>query len=262
MRIFPSMGRDVLMALLAFVLVNTYAGPVAAQPFEVKEPEVEKGELEIEYNGAVQDGFPEEDDDDDDDEENVRHAHEVAVGYGITDFLKVEAGVALEALEDENLKATNIEIEAVLEILEQDEQGLGLGLFGGIEPRINDEATNELEFGPIFSFALGGIQNTANTFFERSFGKNREEGWGFAYAWQSKVELEEGLGIGIEAYGEAEDIGEDPPIEEQEHRLGPVVYYEAELGEDRELGISLGLLFGLTKSTPDVAVKWNVELEL
>jgi len=261
MRIIPSMGRDAIMALLAFVLINTYAGPVTAQTFEVKEPEVEQGEIEIEVNGAVQGGFPEEDDDDDD-EENVRHAHEVAVGYGITDFLKVEAGLALEALEDEELKATNFEIEAVLELLEQEEQGVGVGLFGAIEPRIDDDATNEIEFGPIFSFALGGVQNTANTFFERSFGRNREEGWGFAYAWQSKVELEEGLGIGIEAYGEAEDIGEDPPIEEQEHRLGPVVYYEAELGDDRELGISLGLLFGLTKSTPDVAVKWNFELEL
>ncbi len=262
MRIFPTKGLDVTVALFAFVLFNTYAGPVTAQPFEVKEPEVEKGEFEIEVNGAVQGGFPEEDDDDDDDEGNVRHAHEFAVGYGITDFLKVEAGLALEALEDEDLKATNFEIEAVLELLEQDEQGVGLGLFGAIEPRIDDEATNEVEFGPIFSFALGGVQNTANTFFERSFGRNREEGWGFAYAWQSKVELEEGLGIGIEAFGEAEDIGEDPPIEEQEHRLGPVVYYEAELGEDRELGISLGLLFGLTKSTPDVALKWNFELEL
>jgi len=261
MRIFPSTGRELIMAFFAFVLINTYAGPASAQPFEVKEPEVEKGEFEIEYNGAVQDGFPEEDDDDDD-EENVRHAHEVAVGYGITDFLKVEAGVALEALEVEELKATNFEIEAVLELLEQDEQGVGVGLFGAIEPRIDDDATNEVEFGPIFSFALGGVQNTANTFFERSFGRNREEGWGFAYAWQSKVELEEGLGIGIEAFGEAEDIGEDPPIDEQEHRLGPVVYYEAELGDDRELGISLGLLFGLTKSTPDVAVKWNFELEL
>ena len=31
MRIFPSVGRDVVMAILAVVLVNTYAGPVAAQ---------------------------------------------------------------------------------------------------------------------------------------------------------------------------------------------------------------------------------------
>ena len=255
--LFKSLRPTVLSTVM---LALAFALPVGAQPFEVVEPEVEKGEFEIEANGAVQTGFPEAEDDDD--EEAVRHAHELAIGYGLTDFLKLEAGVTLEKEVGEDLQATNFEIEATLELLEQEESGLGLGFFAAIEPRIDDEATDEFEFGPIFAFALGGVQNTANTFFEKSFGKNREEGWGFAYAWQSKVELEEGLGIGIEAFGEVEDIGEDPPVSEQEHRLGPVVYYDMELGEDREIGIAFGVLFGLTKSTPDVAFKWNVELEL
>jgi len=246
------------VVLSAAVLAGAFVLPVAAQPFEVVEPEVEKGEFEIEVNGAVQTGLPEGDDD----EEAVRHAHELAVGYGLTDFLKIEAGVTLEKEVGEDLQATNFEVEATLELLEQEESGFGLGFFAAIEPRIDDEATDEFEFGPIFAFALGGVQNTANTFFEKSFGKNREEGWGFAYAWQSKVELEEGLGIGIEAFGEVEDIGEDPPVSEQEHRLGPVVYYDMEVGEDREIGIAFGVLFGLTEATPDVAFKWNVELEL
>ena len=245
----------------AILLVGGLLQTAAAQPFEVKEAEVEKGELEIELNGAVQSGFPPEGDDDDE-EENIRHAHEASIGYGITEFLKIEAGLVGEAEVGEQLVVTNAEVSATFEFLEQEADGFGLAFYAGIEPRIDDDATNEVEFGPIFAFTHCNIETTVNTFLERSFGANREEGTGFAYAWQSRIEVDEGVGVGFEAYGEVEDIGEPGLVSEQEHRLGPVAYFETEFGEDQELSIDVGLLFGLTRDTPDLAIKWNIALEL
>lgn len=244
---------------LTAVLMCVFSQPALSQPFEVIEPEVEAGEIELEVIGAYQTGFPEEDDDDD--EENVRHAHEVAVGYGVTDFLKIEAGLVFEQEVEENLRATNVEVSATLEILEQEETGFGLALYAGIEPSIHDESTNGFEIGPVIGFEAGPVEFTVNTFFEETFGRNKEEGTGFEYAVQAKIELEENLGVGVELFGEVENIGDPDPASEQEHRIGPVVYYETEVGDDQELSVDLGLLFGMTRSTPNVAIKWNVELE-
>ena len=246
--------------VLATALICVLEQPALAQPFEVVEPEVEQGEIEIEVIGAVQSGFPEADDDDE--EENVRHSHEVSAGYGVTDFLKIEAGLLFEQEVGENLRATNVEVSTTLEILEQEETGFGLALYAGIEPSIHDESTNGFEIGPVLGLAAGPVEFIVNTFFEETFGRNKEEGTGFEYAVQAKIELEENLGIGVELFGEVENIGDPDPTREQEHRIGPVVYYETEVGDDQELSVDVGLLFGMTRATPDVAIKWNVELEL
>jgi len=246
--------------LCGVLLFAFFVQAASAQPFEVVEQDVEEGELEIEAVGAVQLGFPEEDDDDE--EETIRHAHEMSVEYGVTHFWRVEFSLATEAAVDASLRATNVALENTIEILEQGVNGLGVSLFASVEPRIHRDATNEVELGPIFSFAIGEVETTVNAFFEKTFGRNREEGWGHGYAVQSKIEIDEGFGVGVEAFGEIENIGDVPAVREQEHRLGPVVYFEMPVGDDQELTMDFGVLFGLTPQTPDVAVKWSIGLAL
>ena len=54
----------------------------------------------------------------------------------------------------------------------------------------------------------------------------------------------------------------DPPsADDQEHRIGPVALFEAEIGDWGEIGIELGFLFGLTDATPDNTFKFNLEYE-
>jgi hypothetical protein len=40
-----------------------------------------------------------------------------------------------------------------------------------------------------------------------------------------------GFSLGFEAFGEIEKIANDPPTDEQEHRIGPVELFETELGD-------------------------------
>jgi hypothetical protein len=120
-----------------------------------------------------------------------------------------------------------------------------------------------VEFGPLVELPLGRLTNTANAIFERSFGEDRESPTvGFEYAWQSVVDIAGGFGAGFEAFGEIEKIANDPPsADDQEHRIGPVALFEAELGEWGEIGIEVGFLFGLTNATPDNTFKCNLEYE-
>jgi len=88
------------------------------------------------------------------------------------------------------------------------------------------------------------------------------------------------FGIGVEAYGEVEDLGDAPPLDQQEHRLGPVIYWspgdnhsgvhtehhglkdEGAVGADTShMSAAFGVLFGLTDVTNDVTLKWDLEVE-
>ncbi len=67
---------------------------------------------------------------------------------------------------------------------------------------------------------------------EQTFGRNSVNGTAFAYAWQVKLNVAEGLALGIEGYGTIDNIGNPPPGGEQEHRVGPVIYTELDLGRE------------------------------
>ena len=101
--------------LLRFALVSASAAaslalahPAFAQ-FVINEPTVENGELEFETHGSFQSGFPDEDEKnaketdeeeapgaDEEEEPFTRHGHEIEMGYGFTDFWKLELGLGLQ----------------------------------------------------------------------------------------------------------------------------------------------------------------------
>lgn len=242
-------------------------GPAYAQ-FEVESPRVDAGVLELEALGSVQSRFPDEeeeggdeaDDEGEEDEENQRQRYEFSVGYGITEFWRPELGLVLEQRKGRDLKADAVEIQNTFQVLSTDlvEAGLLLAYEGSLRDDLH-----ALEWGPLAELSIGRLTSTANGLFERPFGDDRETPTvGFAYAWQSMVDIAGGLGVGFEAFGEIEKIANDPPsLSEQEHRLGPVALFELALGDWGEIGIELGFLFGLTDATPDNTFKFNLEFE-
>ena len=149
-------------------------------------------------------------------------------------------------------------------------------------------ATNTIEFGPIVSFTAGRASLVLNPFFEKTFGENREEGIAFTYAWRLAYQVAHQLSVGIEGYGEVENLGKAPHFQDQVHRMGPVLYFgtlhgvhssskghgahnsvasghlhhEQAKQSRGEWHAEIGVLFGVTKATPDTALKLNVGLEL
>ncbi len=276
--------------VIAFGLINS-----ALAQFEIEEPEVEKGEVEVEYQGAYHSGLPEASDEEGLENEVIRHGTGLEVGIGLTNYLSLGLQVEFEEERGEDGRFSDFDVseigfESRLVLLPINGDGFGSSLFFEFEKTIGDgEEGKKIGIGPILKTARGPLSATANLFFSHNFDvseENIEDGeveiertpnhWNFEYAWQVKYQLNDKFGLGAEGYGEFADIGSDIDGDNPDkHRIGPVIYIHFGDGEgddaerddsgDKEEGAevaaALGILFGLNDTTSDIAVKWNLEVE-
>ena len=278
---FRMIRMQAAVAACGFIIVQilTGASTSLAQPFEiiglgegVDEKVNHRGfdvnKIGLEANSAYQRGFPEDAEEDapedaeEDAEEATRFASGLSVSLAPSEEFKIEPGIALTKERGEDLTVSNVALEATVSPPWFFKTDFGAGVFLALEPRIDDDATNEFVFGPIFEQKVGDkFQITINPFLEDTFGRNSEEGLAFAYGWQVKWELLEELAIGLEGFGEIEDVFGDPPgFEDQEHRIGPVIFVEDVEFFGLGFEVNFGVLAGITRETPDVAFKLNFEV--
>jgi len=258
-----------LYALTAACLTVMIATPAAAQ-FYVRQPDVEKGVLELEEHGAVYSG-PGED-------EKLRQSHEIEGKYGLTDRTWLIVEGFLEQPVGESLKATEYEIGGQYEIVKREGDGFGLAFRTIYEATVDEP--DELLFGPLMRYVRGRDSTTLNTFFVGQLGNKTEiDSLEFLYNWQLKHEINHRISLGVEAFGQIEDLSHAGSFNDQLHRAGPVLYFnfgegaegygegESEESEHEqkseapELKMAAGVLFGLTEATSDVTYKFDVELE-
>ncbi|MEE8297071.1 MAG: hypothetical protein V3R26_04485 [Hyphomicrobium sp.] len=231
------------------------AGPAINQ-FEVKDLEVEQGEVEIEDQSDwafglprrkffVDGGGPEFDDN-----EVARQRHSIEIGFGLTNWLKIGTGFELEEerVDDpepgvspnkfDSLKVTEIQFEGLVVLVPVKTHGIGLGAYVELQLPTSDEART-LYVGPIIQAVSGPWSATGNFAFVKFLGGTPEEGeakdekWDFAYFTQLKYEASEAWAFALEAYGTIDRIGNSgTPSEaavaigdQDQHRIGPVLYY-------------------------------------
>ena len=97
------------------------------------------------------------------------------------------------------------------------------------------ETANEVEFGPIVEIAAGKFLLTTNTFFSDQQGEFAEtEGLGFEYGWRAEYDFAKHWGIGVEMFGEIEDLANAGSFNDQEHSIGPTLFFKPGGGEDDE----------------------------
>ena len=113
-------GRPLITITFSVFLIVLASAPVSAQ-FYVRSPEVDKGEAEIEENGALYSG-PGED-------ERLRQAHEIEGKYGITERFEVILEGELEQPIGEDLGGKAIELGGQYEIIKRHGDGLGVGRY-------------------------------------------------------------------------------------------------------------------------------------
>lgn len=284
--------------LLVFLFLASVSGPDAARAghdvFHIFTPAVEAGHVgfellstlqEVEAHGAA----AEEEDGDEHGHAMPRTAHEAAVHTGVTSFWMSKLAFTFSREDGERYRADAIASENVFRFTPQRGGPLDLGWFTAVSAGLNGDATNAFEFGPILTLASGPLALTLNPFLEKTFGRKREDGIAFTYGWRATYAFSETFAIGVEGYGEVENIGDAPPVSEQVHRIGPVLYlghmhgavhgghsgqshhqggashgaheHADEAGHPShggDLHAEIGLLFGLTQETPDVALKFNI----
>jgi hypothetical protein len=286
------------LATTAMLSVLTAAGltvgvstPALAE-FEIQESEVEKGETEIEYRGAVHSGVPKGDDDDggDDDEvgeleegEGVRQSHEFEIQYGLTDRILLSASVATDEPIEGNFGVAGVELEGQYELIEREGGVIGFAIIGAYGIATRSGEADEIEFGTITELASGPFLLTVDQFFAAEVGNNRESGGlGLEYGWRAEYKVARSWGLGVEMFGEIEQLAHSGPFDDQNHSIGPTLFYNPGGGDDNVGGLgdydgddddeiagepemefvfNVGLQFGLTDATSDTAVKFQGGLE-
>jgi len=227
--------------------------PAAAQAAAIKvySPEVEQGELEVEYQGyRTFDG---------DSTKDNEQGHKVGLGYGLTDWWAVEVYGAWKRAPGGSTDFEATEFESRFELMEEGEDAFAsLGLL--VEYELADHRgvdADELKFGPLIAKEIGNTTATANIIFERQVGPNRANGVGLTYRFQERWHFHPHFEPGIEAFGELGPVNDFNSSNAQEHMIGPVAH-----GKIGEFSYDIGYLFGATGATPDGTLKAVLEYEI
>jgi hypothetical protein len=228
------------------------------QTFDVKAPEVKQGSLELGFDNTLQSGLP-------GGSGANRSGHDLSIDYGVRDWWRLSGVLKFENPQDVDFRLGKVAVENLFVLKPIDAKGtpdFGLGWFTAVEVSVHPDTTNALIVGPIVMVKSQKLSFTANPFVEQTFGRNRTEGIALNYGWQAKYEVRDGFAMGVEGFGVVENLGSSPPWSEQEHRIGPVIFTEIEVAKGFKITPDIGLLFGLTSATPDVALKLNIGVPL
>ncbi len=288
------------LSTLATIGLTTVVTKPALAEYEIQESQVEKGEAEVEYRGAVHWGVPKPggeggagggDDDDDaaaggsaleeeEEEAGLVQSHDIEFAYGFTDRVMFSTTLITDEPIDDDFDLSAVEIEGQYEIIEREGDGLGLAFIGAYGFATRSGEADEVEFGPIVELESGPLLLTFNPFLTAQVGDNREtDGLGFEYGWRGEYKFASKWGAGVEMFGEIEDLSNSGPFDTQTHSIGPTLFYNPS-GEDDNVGgegdedeennvggepemeftLNVGLQFGLTEAASDTALKFQGSL--
>jgi len=250
--------------------------------FEIQEAGIEKGEVELEYRGAYHWGLPQAEEDE---EVPLRQSHDFEIQMGITDWWMISTTLGTIVPEGSSWLAEGVELETQFQLLKRHGNGIALSFATGYGWAAQPDTANEVEFGPIMEFAAGKFLLTTNTFFSRQMGEFAEtDGLGFEYGWRGEYDFAKHWGLGVEMFGEIEDLSNPGSFNDQNHSIGPTLFWKPGSGdEDEEAGdvgegdddnakgnapkspsaefsMNIGYQFGLTDATSDGALKFQAEL--
>jgi len=288
------------LALTAAVSALATAGltisttkPALAE-FEIQESNIEKGRIELEYRGAVHWGFPkaEKEEAGEGDEAGaaqeeaaeipLRQSHELEVEYGVTEWWLVTVTLGAEQPLGEEFNLTSVEFETQVEFIERKGNGIGFSFQASYTQATVSGDANEIEFGPIVELAKGPLVLTLNPLFTAQVGDNADtDGLGFQYGWRAQYNFAKHWGVGAEMFGEIEDLANAGSFDDQNHSIGPTLFYmpggsdddddngNGNGNDDRKVGappemefsMNVGVQFGLTDVTSDTALKFQGTLE-
>jgi hypothetical protein len=275
--------------LLAMATGIVVTSPALAE-FQIQEAGIEKGEVEIEYRGAYHWGVPQVTDANENANDLVQ-SHEIELQMGINDWFLIQVTGGFDQPLHKNLQASSVEIEPEFALLKREGDGVAVSFQFGYSQAINhgeqmEGNPNEFGFGPIVEIAKGPFLLTLNPLFTKQIGTFADqEGLGFDYGWRGEYDFAKHWGVGVEMFGEVEDLANAGPFNSQVHSIGPTLFYkfggeenEAKGGGDDEgeakahdrekaserpavsFSMNVGVQFGLTDATSDTALKFQGSL--
>jgi hypothetical protein len=252
--------------LVGALLLGT---PATAQinQFEIKQPKVEAGEVEVEYLGDYHFGQPRRrflqtpDGLALDANEFNRQRHTLGIGYGLTNWLGLQVGIEAEQarLEEaetlaransfDELKVTEIQIEGTIVLVPAPKNGFGAAVLVEHNIALERGEAQQLFLGTALQHNWGPWAATVNLYAVKNIGGREErdgdlisdERWDFQYAAQLKYRVNSSFALAFEGYGVIERLGSSGTKSDERvlfgdfdrHLLGPAFYYSWGPDDDR-----------------------------
>lgn len=238
-------------SLFTFLIgVTALAGAGAAHATKtVTKPYVTKGELEVEWKGGVTH-------DDEDEEQDGGWEQKAAVAYGVTESVQVEVEGEVEKDGDsDDAEFTALALETKIQLTEQGEYWADVGLKLEFEKDLQGGA-DKVEGKLLLAKDTGKLSHVANIILEREIGEDSGDETELGLAWSSRYRYHESFEPGIELHSNFGGIGEGEGFDEQDHRIGPVVY-----GKIGHFKYDVGYLIGVSDDAPDGTVKAILKYE-
>ncbi|MDQ6958846.1 MAG: hypothetical protein Q9M24_07000 [Mariprofundaceae bacterium] len=234
----------IILLLLASLICA--AKPALAK--KVYSPNVEQGELELEYQGDVTvDGNP---------QKNGTSRHQFELSYGVTDRWHSAVYGIFTDMPKRKFRYSAFKWENIYQLFEPGTHWLDTGLYlEYLVPAASQNTTQSLEFKLLLEKHAGSWLHTLNLEVAKQFGTSLRDTT-FGYAWRSKWQMVRTFNPGFEAYGTIGPLRRFSPIDQQSHLVGPVLYGNL----TDSLKYEVGYLFGLTHGSVDGNVKFNLEL--
>lgn len=233
--------KDNRIILIALSL-SLFATTANAGVDKVYGPTVELGEIELEMRGIYVS--------DDDAALDGAQKTKVALGYGITSRIFIEAYLQFEKPANGDYELAGYELEGKFQLTEQGQYFADFGLLTEIEKtRGADEW--ELKIGPLIQKPFGNFMGTINLLGETKFGGDvaQDGEWELLRTAQLKYLASASFEPGLEYYGD-----------DGTQALGPAIYGKVNL-KDSKIKWEAGWLVGLDSTTPDNIFRWQFEWE-
>ncbi|MEM7543809.1 MAG: hypothetical protein AAF384_19805 [Pseudomonadota bacterium] len=279
-------------AICAAFAVSHCAADPAINQFEIKDLEVELGQLEFQSQNAHSWDHPDRqfviDGDGElefDDTTITRRRHALEFEYGTTEWMRNRIGIELE---QENLddppsparandfatfQLEEIALEGVIVFIPT-ERHFGAGLLIEYQYLLDPSEADSLVFGPILEARFGRWDFIINPTLVQFFaGTPQDNKLDFAYGAHALYTVNDQWTVGAETYGTIERIGRTGTRSEAYrlfgdhdfHRIGPISYYRKTFGDGDDDGqiltIGTGFFIGLNEDTSRYTLKWSIEYE-
>ncbi len=200
---------------------------------KVYHPYVQPMEREVEWRMVAADGD---------------HLQRLGIGRSVNDRVFVE-GYLLAAEEGDTFRLEGYELETRIQLSEQGEYAVDWGMIVELE-KAHQEDEWELATALLMEKQWGRWVGAANLWLEYEWGDEVKDEFETAMAVQTRYRLSPAFEPAIEFYG-----GENT------RALGPVAMGDVRFGAGKKLHWESGVLFGLSKKTPDAILRLLAEYE-
>ncbi len=244
--------RPAASAVVALTAVAIFAQAEPAKAdFKIYSPRVEYRMLEVESRNRV--------DFDHRSGTDLFRQHKLGVGYGFTPWWFSEIYGELEKEQGHGYQYTATEWENLFQFTEPGQYWLDAG--GLVEYERSHEAggADELSGKLLLEKTINRFVHTANIGLEREVGEHRSGSTEFNFSWRSAYAVGERTSLGVEYFGNWNEIKHTGDYNAQQHRFGPVLF--GSLPYVPGVKYELGYLLGISQSAQDHTVKLNLEYE-